>query len=330
MTFGRGNTPNTTLIEEDGLFYAGECWYFYRDYNRALYCYRALVSTYDNSIHRATAMKRLYNIGCYWVEVSERNASPSINVADKDKPRFNSFMGAKKAFESIFMNDASDSGYGPLALFALAKAYMRRGVNQGDGAYASAAQYFKQLYEFYPGCKYAEDACMLAMISLHKSYQGPFYDDSPLNEARKLAETALRSGRCNVEVVNEELANIKEEQARHLFTVGQYYEKRGNFASARSYYNRLVKEYPNSEYATEGARAYEGIESKPAEADQLAWARKVAPFLPKSKTEYFEEAPDPKMSRIARRNEALDALGAEEVEPESAEVARGGDERRLR
>lgn len=324
-----------TLIEEDGLFFAGECWFFYKDYNRALVCFRALVKTYANSIYKNTAMKRLYYIGCYWTECSEEATGPSVNLTEKDKPRFSSFAGAQKAFETIFLNDASDSGLAPAALFALANAHMRRGVNPGDGAFATAAQYYKQLYEFYPGSKYAEDACRLAMIALHKSYQGPFYDTAPLEQARALAETAQKSGRGNMDVVLEELEKIKEEQAKQLFVVGQYYEKRGNFASARTYYNRLVREFPNSYYATEAARSYETIAEKPAEADQFAWIRPVAPFLPKSKNQYFEEAPPADLARVARREESLDRIGADsdpdkpsdasKVDPERENVAADPD-----
>lgn len=304
-----------TLIEEDGLFFAGECWFFYRDFSRAVVCYRALVSTYSSSIYKNTAMKRLFFIGNYWVECSEKDSASS---EEKGKPRFRYFAAAKKAYEAIFLNDASDSGLASSALFALANAYMRRGVKQGDGAYDSAAQYYRQLYELYPGSEHAEDACRLRMIALHRSYQGVYYDSGPLDEAARLAETILKSGRGNMDVVYEELENIKEEQAKRLYTFGQYYERRGNFASARNYYIRLAREFPNSEYATLGAQAYEQIASKPAEVDQLAWLRPVAPFLPKSKNEYFEEEADENMARIARRDARLDSLGEEDVASEKA------------
>ncbi|MBQ9872853.1 MAG: tetratricopeptide repeat protein [Thermoguttaceae bacterium] len=309
-----------TLIEEDGLFFAGECWFFSREFTHALTCYRALVSTYGSSIYKDVAMKRLYYIGCYWVECSEEASVPSVNVKDKDKPVFSTFKGAEKAFSAIFLNDASDNGLAPDALFALANAYMRRGTKQGDGSFDSAARYYKQLYEFYPASKKAEDASRLAMIALHKSYQGAFYDDAPLNEARALAETILKSGRGNMDVIYEELENIKEEQAHRLYALGGYYEKRGSFASARSYYNRLVKEYPNTDYAVEAARRYEEIESKPAEADQLAWIRPVAPFLPKSKNEFFEEVPSAELSKIARRDETLDRIGTSEERDSKTEL----------
>lgn len=310
-----------TLIEEDGLFFAGECWFFAREYNRALACFRALVQTYTSSIYKDVAMKRLFYIGSYWMQCSEDSNGPSVNVKDKDKPVFNSFAGGEKAFKTIFLNDASDTGLAPDALFALANAYMRRGVNQGDGSFDSAACYYKQLYEFYPGNKHAEDASRLAMIALHKSYQGVFYDDGPLNEARSIAETILKSGRGNMDVVYEELENIKDEQAHRLYALGCYYIKRGSYASARSYFNRLVKEYPSSQYAVEGAKMYETIEDKPAEADQLAWIRPVMPFLPKSKNEFFEEAPSAELSKIARRDETLGNLGKTDDETTEREEA---------
>ncbi len=307
-----------TLIEEDGLFFAGECWFFYKDYSRAVACYRALVSTYTSSIYKNTATKRLFYIGNYWIECSEKEID---NKDEKGKPTFRTFAAAKKAYEAIFLNDASDSGLAPAALFALANAYMRRGVKQGDGSFVNAAQYYRQIYDFYPGSKYAEDACRLRMIALHRSYQGAYYDAGPLDEAGQLAETILKSGRGNMDVVYEELENIREEQAKRLYTLGQYYERRGSYASARSYYNRLVNEHPNSDYAALGAQAYGAIESKPAEADQLSWIRPVAPFLPKSQNEYFEIEPSAKMDEIARRDNRLNSIGDRDYATEAATAA---------
>lgn len=312
-----------TLIEEDGLFFAGECWFFYKDFSRAVSCYRALVSTYASTIYKDVAMKRLFYIGNYWIECSENEKESD---GEKGKPVFRTFAAAKKAYETIFLNDASDRGLAPAALFALANAYMRRGVKQGDGSYDNAAQYYRQLYELYPGSKYAEDAVRLRMIALHRSYQGEYYDAGPLEEAGRLAETILKSGRGNMDVVYEELENIKEEQAKRLYTLGQYYERRGNYASARNYYNRLVREHPNTEYASIAAQAYEKIESKPAEADELAWIRPVVPFLPKSQNEYFEEAPDAKLSQIARRDDRLNDIGTHDRSTDEALARRDSDD----
>ena len=87
-----------------------------------------------------------------------------------------------------------------------------------------------------------------------------------------------------------------------------------------------------TDYASRAAQAYENIESKPAEADQLAWIRPVAPFLPKSQSEYFEEEPDDRISKFARRDSRLDALGtdADDDEPVEARTADVSEGRRRR
>ncbi|MDO4586781.1 MAG: tetratricopeptide repeat protein [Planctomycetia bacterium] len=297
-----------SVLEEDALFYAAECYFFEKNYPKALEFYRALVSRYSNSILKQDAMKRLYCIGCYWVQCSE--ADPSlVNLKDSARPRFSSFAGAKKAFETIYLNDASDRGMAPDALFALANAFMRRGVVQGDASFASAAQYYRQLYEFYPGSRHTDQAYQLAMLALYQSYRGPFYDDAPLKQAQEIAELAKRSGRksMNIELIDERLSMIRNEQAKYLWARGEYYEKRGNYASARSYYNRLVKEYPDSELVASAIQRYNLINDKPAEADQFAYVRPIVPFLPKPKNEYFEERPV-EVIQVASKNEDLSGL----------------------
>ncbi|MDO5553792.1 MAG: tetratricopeptide repeat protein [Planctomycetia bacterium] len=304
-----------SVLEEDALFHAGDCYFFANNYTKALERYRQLATQYTNSILKRDAMLRLYAIGQYWVRCSEEEGV-GVNVSDSKKPRFSSFAGAKKAFETIFLNDPSDSGLGADALYALANAYMRRGVVQGDASFESAARYYRQLYEFYPASKYAEKSYQLAMLALHKSYRGPLYDDTPLKQAKEIAEAAKRTGRGDQDLIAEELESIRNEQAVHLWTRGQYYEKQGQYASSRSYYNRLIQEFPNTEVASEAAKRYNDIASKPDETDQFAWIRPVLPILPKSKNQYFEEPPDALVEVAAR-----DAAQKKESDPDEGFTA---------
>ncbi len=297
-----GKKWTDSILEEDALFYAGECLFFANSYDSAMRHYKMLVSKYSNSILKKAAIERLYYIGCYWVQCSETETSV-MNLTNKQKPKMTStFSGAKKAFEAIFMNDTSDDGRAPDALMALANAYMRRGVEQGDASFESAAQYYRQLYEFYPTCKHADKAYQFTIISLHQSYRGPLYDTRPLKQAEEIAETAKRIGKGDLLVINAELAKIKEEQARHLWIRGQYYEKRGYYASARSYYNQLSKEFPGSEYTQQAIARYLQIKDMPAEADTFSWVRPVMPFLPENNSEYFEDRPD-RLIQVAEGNQ---------------------------
>lgn len=292
-----------SILEEDALFYAAECHFHDRNYAKAKTFYKALITKYSNSILRQDAMERLYRIGVYWVKCSEEDPEIIGRFEGKERPRFSDFAGAKDAFEIIFNNDISVRGRAPDALFALANAYMRRGVEQGDASFESAAKYYQRLYEFYPACKYVDKAYPLAMLALYQSYRGPFYDSTPLKKAEEIARIAQRAGKGDPEVITEQLRLIKEKQAEYLLVRGEYYEKKKIYAAARNYYNQLVAEYPESEFAVQAAGRYNVIRENPAEADQFALIRPVAPFLPKSKNKYYEDRPNERIDSALARSE---------------------------
>jgi tetratricopeptide (TPR) repeat protein len=291
-----------SVLEEDALFYAGECHFFEKNYTKAKTFYKALLTKYSNSVLRRDAMERLYCIGVYWVKCAEDDPEIIGRIQGKQRPVFSDFAGAKDAFEAIFTNDVSDRGRAPDAVFALANAYMRRGVEQGDASFDEAAKYYQRLYEFYPACEHADKAYQLAMLALYQSYRGPFYDPTPLRKAEEIAKAAQRARKGDPDVIAEQLRLIKEKQAEYLLVRGEYYEKKKLYASARNYYNRLVTEHPDSEYAVKGAERYTAIRENPAESDQFALIRPIAPFLPKSKNQYFEDHPGKLLSAAADQN----------------------------
>ena len=292
-----------SILEEDALFYAGECSFFGRNYTKAKTFYKALLKKYSNSVLRRDAMERLYWIGVYWVKCAEEDPEVIGRFEGKERPRFSDFAGAKDAFETIFTNDVSDRGRAPDAVFALANAYMRRGVQQGDASFEEAAKYYQRLYEFYPACKYADRAYQLAMLALYQSYRGPFYDSTPLRRAEEIAKTAQRAHKGDPKVIEEQLRLIREKQAEYLLVRGEYYEKKKIYASARGYYQRLIKEFPDSEYAAKGAERYTAIRENPAESDQFALIRPIAPFLPETNNQYYEDQPSERLSAAVRGEE---------------------------
>ncbi|MBR5414430.1 MAG: tetratricopeptide repeat protein [Thermoguttaceae bacterium] len=289
-----------SILEEDALFYAGECSFFGRNYTKAKTFYKALLKKYSNSVLRRDAMERLYWIGVYWVKCAEEDPEVIGRFEGKERPRFSDFAGAKDAFETIFTNDVSDRGRAPDAVFALANAYMRRGVQQGDASFEEAAKYYQRLYEFYPACKYADRAYQLAMLALYQSYRGPFYDSTPLRRAEEIAKTAQRAHKGDPKVIEEQLRLIREKQAEYLLVRGEYYEKKKIYASARGYYQRLIEEFPDSEYAAKGAERYTAIRENPAESDQFALIRPIAPFLPETNNQYYEDQPSERLSAAVR------------------------------
>ena len=255
-----------SLLEEDALHLAGECYFFADDYPSALSAYQQLMLKYRHSKHLDNAARRLFKIGRYWESESERSFS-SFNFSDKSLPRYDTFGFAKKSYETIFMNDP----LGPIAddaLMALATAYFKRGRYQGDDNYNLAAMYYKQLREEYPLSQHIARAYENELYARTQAYLGPENPGRTLEEARKLAEITLRQFGDELDYTEKAaILDIKEsildKKAERLWTVGQYWDKKRYYGSARLHYESLVAEYPQTEYAERARQRITKIEGLP-------------------------------------------------------------------
>ena len=258
--------PNSVL-EEDALHLAAECYFFADDYYNAFQMYQKLLMRYRHSKHLDNAARRLFSIARYWELESERS-SAVLNVTDRTLPRFDTFGFAKKAYETIFINDPN----GPVsddALMALATAYLKRGRHQGDDNFNQAAYYYQRLREDHPLSKHIARAYENELFARTQAYLGAEHPSRTLEEARKLAEITMRQFGGQLE--HEERAvilgmkeSILEKQAERLWTRAQYYDmKKRHYGSARLYYERLIREFPQTEFAERARRRMVEIEDLP-------------------------------------------------------------------
>ena len=85
-------------------------------------------------------------------------------------------------------------------------------------------------------------------------YQGTLYD-SPLNDAKKIADQTLKQFGNKLgperERVAQARAQIVEEKANREFTLAEYYEQHKYYGAARMYYKAVIDEYPSTEKAKE-------------------------------------------------------------------------------
>jgi outer membrane protein assembly factor BamD (BamD/ComL family) len=242
-----------SVLEEDALYLAGECYYFSEDYPSAVSAYQKLLIKYRHSKHVDTAVRRMFRIGQYWELAAERSVS-NFNFTDKSLPQYDTFGFAKKVYETIFIHDPN----GPVsdaALMALATAYLKRGRYQGDHNCNQAAMYYRQLREDYPLSPYLAKACENELYARTQAYMGPDYPGRTLEEAKKLAEITVRQfggeldgeGKADIMEIRE---NILEKKAEQLWSRGQHYDlKKRYYGSARLMYEQLIAEYPQTKYA---------------------------------------------------------------------------------
>jgi TolA-binding protein len=103
-----------------------------------------------------------------------------------------------------------------------------------------------------------------------QAYLGPQHPSRTLGEAKKLADISL--WQFGNELDSEDKANlleIKEElvasEAERLWEMGyKYYDlKKRHYGSARIQYNKLIAEYPQTEYAEKARQRLEKINGLP-------------------------------------------------------------------
>jgi outer membrane protein assembly factor BamD (BamD/ComL family) len=267
-----------SLLEEDALHLAGECYFFGEDYWRAMKSYQKLLIKYQHSKYVDNGVRRLFLIARYW-EAEDRRGVSAINITEKSRPAFDTFGYAKKAYETIFINDPN----GPIsddAVMALATAYLQKGRYKGDDNYNHAAYYYSFLRENYPLSEHITKAHEFELEARTNAYMGAEHSSTTLDEAQKLADITLRQFNSELDdEEKEEILEIKEtiiqRQAEREWTIGQFYDKKQYYGSAKLYYEKLLDKYPQTEYAEKARTRLEQIQNKPVQPDQLDFLKKI-------------------------------------------------------
>ena len=257
-----------SLLEEDALHLAGECYFFADQYSDAFSSYQKLIIKYQHSKHVDSAVRRVFKIGRYWEHSAEKKNSLFYSFSNKSLPQYDTFGFAKKAYETIFIYDP----LGPIAdaaLMALANAYLQRGKYQGDENYNQAAYYYQRLREDHPSSEYIAQAYENELYARTRAYMGAEHPSQTLTEAKKLADITL--WQFNTELDSEGKAtilelkeHILEKEAERLWSTGQFYDlKKRHYAAARLQYNALIVEYPQTAYAEKARKRLEQIDGLP-------------------------------------------------------------------
>ena len=260
--------PNT-VVEEDARYHAAECYYRVGRYYEATKEYTKLLSNFQSSQYKGESVKNMYGIARNWLEqVIEKKVS-YVNVSDKSRPTFDTFGYAEKALKTIYTNCPND----PLAddsVYLLAHAYMRRGKVQGDASFEHAAEYFKQLRDHYPNSDHVVEAMRLEAICRQRASLGTAYATKHIDEAGNITDQLLdhRGPMLDSEKRNEILQlrnSITEEKAGSIWEIGKHYDDRKDYLSARLQYQKIVNEYPTTQYAEKARARLEQIRDYPDE-----------------------------------------------------------------
>ncbi len=253
--------PNSPL-EEDSLFMLGESYFFADRYSSADDAYEQLMKQYQYTRHLDMVVHRLFAIGRYWEHLSLDEYWCRLNFTDKAEPLIDTFGYALRAFDVIRLNDPT----GPLAdasIMAEGNAHFVRGQFE-DAAYS-----YDLLRKEYPKSHYQVQAHLLGIKSKENIYQGPMYDATVLKDADQIAKQALSQfgpqlGNDRQYVVDTR-NHIHEELANRDLVLGQFYEKKSCYGSAKFCYAELIKNYPRTPAAETARERLQQIKDLPDE-----------------------------------------------------------------
>ncbi len=274
-----------TQIEQDALFFQAESYFFDNKYSKAVVLYEELLEKYPNSLHLDKVVRRQFDIARYWEQY--HNYDPqwvtTPNLLDDKRPLFDTLGHAIKTYENIRLKDPT----GPLAdsaVMTTANSYFLR------GRYNDADYQYKLLREEYPQSEHQFEAHILGLQCKLRIYQGPNYDGGPLEDAKKLVKQLKQQfgGELSAEE-RQRLATIQaqlnEALAERDFAVAKYYDDTKHFGSAKFYYAKVAREYPESTLGVQARERFAEISGKPDHPEtQVAWFLNMFPENRERKT----------------------------------------------
>ena len=250
-------------LEQDAMFKHAESLFFATKYSTASSAYEALVRKFPNSPHLDKVITRQFAIARYWEQYHNYNPNwlTTPNFFDRTRPLFDTIGRSMKNYENIRLNDPT----GPLAddaIMAMGNSYFLR------GRYGEADLQYELLRKEYPRSDHQYSAHILGLQCKLRKYQGPNYDGTPLEESQVLVKQlkVQFSGQLD-EQQRQQLAEIdgmlKKEMATRDFQMAQHFDGIKEYGSAKLYYARVMKEYPQTPLAEQSKVRLAAISNEP-------------------------------------------------------------------
>lgn len=265
-------------LEQDALFYKAECEFFTDNYPEATESYDRLLEKYPNTPHLDKVIRRQFDIARYWDQYAQYKPHWPMtpNLLDNSQPLFDTVGRAMKTYENIRLNDPT----GPLAddaVMATANSMFLR------GRYSDADHHYELIRQEYPHSEHQYEAHILGLQCKLQKYQGPEYDASPLDEAKKIVkQLKLQFGNELDTAERERLAEIEGRLNYQLalrdYSMAQHYDNTEYYGSAKYYYAKLMREFPGTPLAETAQARFTELGGKPDRpATKMEWFVNIFP-----------------------------------------------------
>ncbi len=267
----------TSALEEDGLFMAGEGYFFADQYPEANEQYELLLKKYPNSKHLDIVESRRFSIAQFWLGIQEQDPESfwAVNVFDETRPWRDTFGNAVRVFDRIRIDDPTGK-LADDATLAAGNAYFAR------RKFLDADAFYTDLRKTFPSSEHQFMAHLLGVKAKLLSYDGPDYSGDPLDDAEELIKQIHRQFPNEAAKEREYLARayaeVRYKKAEREWSKAKYYARRGEYGAARFYYDLLAKEYDQTPFAERAQEQIAETADKPDVPPQrLKWLIDVFP-----------------------------------------------------
>jgi outer membrane protein assembly factor BamD len=231
-----GKWPTAFAVEEARLGMA-ECYSKLRYYFRAFNEYQALIDKHPNTSHFNTVLQRQYEVGNLFY-AGERDKAFGVRW-------FPNIGKAVTIYEQVIKN-------GPHSEIAPQAQYRIGLTKEKQKEYVEAVRAYEKVTERYPKHSMAEEAYFQIGMAYKSESARAEYDQNAANQSvAGFTDFLVRYPKSEKAPLAENYRTaLKEEQSRGLFHIGQFYEKKRSYKSALIYYNEVIEQNPQSDWAT--------------------------------------------------------------------------------
>ncbi len=288
-----------SALEEDAMFMQAEACFFADRYSKADDMYGELVKKYANTRHLNEIGSRQFAIARYWQQTDENYHRWVLipNFTDRTQPLFDTRGHSVNAYNAVRVNDPKGP-WSEGAIMAEANIYFK------DHRWEDADYYYNLLRTEYPKSKYQLEAHLLGLQCKFRKYQGPGYDGTPLKEADQIIDQLLvqfpnELGEEREKIVRYK-AEVKAQMATRDMHLAQYFDNGKYYRAAKIYYAKVVKDYPQTQFADEAKTRLAAIQPLPDNPpNRLAALTRI--ITPSSKYNADEETDEKREKLLAEQ-----------------------------
>jgi outer membrane protein assembly factor BamD (BamD/ComL family) len=281
--------PDSSLAI-DGLFMAGESYFFADNYPEANDHYEKLIKAFPNNRYLDKVDQRRFAIARYWLDLERENPEPFYyaNWINKARPWRDARGNGLRVFDKIRIDDPTGRLADDATLAAANEHF-------ASGKFYKADDYYTDLRKAYPTSEHQFLAHFLGLKAKLNNYKGPAYGGSGLDEAEKLIKQIRRQFPQEAEkervYLERAAAEIRYRKAERLAFLAEYHDHRAEYRAAQHYYDQVVRDYRDTPLAQKAEERIAQIAGLPPVPEQmLPWlvalfpeSDKVKPLLEASK-----------------------------------------------